>query len=332
MTPKESPNMSTKNPVVTKPACLTPHLEQNGKGKGWLGNPRFNGIPAVPKRDRAQQVITDDERAKATQLLADYRSAKAIRSANDLQTFNEHLERVTLAKQWSEVQLMKKQIAEADHGKFVEADAKMRKLEGDAAAVVKPALSRLVESYDSELVEYSAQRESELLAHDLPIFEDTMKDGREYRHYALWADRVAISLHSCREVARERLQAFSPTDHYSEVEKNSRFAISTLVFLATSEPFTSVGIAITGLSASIKMWSTCIHNSPPTMLTRGETHAELSNHRRAAADFLGQYLNDSSFLHPGQATASRGKAVHNQIRHSRTAAIRPSQRSVQPFL
>jgi hypothetical protein len=110
----------------------------------------------------------------------------------------------------------------------------MRQLEAEAAGIIKRALPRLVESFDSELVEYSAQRESELLSFNLPLFEDTMKDGQPRRHWTLWDDRIATSLHACREVARERLQSM---DHpgYTAVENNSRFAINTLIFLCTDE-------------------------------------------------------------------------------------------------
>jgi hypothetical protein len=157
-----------------------------------------------------------------------------VRQENDLAGYNEDLDRVQRAKQWDQVQLTKAKIASCDHGKFVTAENTLLRLESEAAGIIKQALSRLIESFDSELIQYSAQRESELLAFDLPLFIDDMKDGKERRHWVLWDDKIATSLQSCREVSRNRLQAFNHPN-YRTAENNSRFAISTLVFLCTDE-------------------------------------------------------------------------------------------------
>src|SRR5262245_51678291 len=53
----------------TKQTSQTPFIERNGDAKHWLGNPRWSRIPAIPERKRAQEVISDVEKAKAATLL-----------------------------------------------------------------------------------------------------------------------------------------------------------------------------------------------------------------------------------------------------------------------
>jgi hypothetical protein len=225
--------MPTKT-LITQPSCVTPFVEKNGDNSHCLGNPRFDKIPSFPRRDRCQQVVTEDERTKAAELLKD-RAAKETRQQNDLESFNADLARFERDRQWPLVQQTKAVIAACDHDKFIASEFAMRRLEAAAATTVKAILVRLIESFDSELVEYAARREAELQACDLRLFEDEMKDGRERRHYALWDDCVATSYHSCREVCRMRLQAFD-REKYSTVENNGDFGIPSLIFLATAEP------------------------------------------------------------------------------------------------
>lgn len=137
--------MPTKT-LITQPSCVTPFVEKNGDNSHCLGNPRFDKIPSFPR---------------------------------DLESFNADLARFERDRQWPLVQQTKAVIAACDHDKFIASEFAMRRLEAAAATTVKAILVRLIESFDSELVEYAARREAELQACDLPLFEDDMKDGAQ---------------------------------------------------------------------------------------------------------------------------------------------------------
>ena len=81
--------MTTKTlekPATKKPAAKaqTPFVEQSGKGRGCLGNPRWQTPPSFPSRDRCQRDVTKEERAAGELIVKEYREQEAIARDNDL--------------------------------------------------------------------------------------------------------------------------------------------------------------------------------------------------------------------------------------------------------
>src|SRR5262245_1671435 len=92
-----------------KQTSQTPFLEQNGDPRHWLGNPRWSRIPAIPERKRAQEVISDVERAKAATLLQEFRKQEAIRAANDITGKRLQLAGIESAGQFPQAEELKRE-------------------------------------------------------------------------------------------------------------------------------------------------------------------------------------------------------------------------------
>jgi hypothetical protein len=156
----------------------------------------------------------EDERSEAKEILLKYRTACAIKAENDLQAAHEELGTAERARQFDAMQEARKKIDKCDHKAFLDASATARVLEAQAAKVVKPILDRLIESFDDELTLCASQRETDLLAHCLPLYTDDMRNGvpLEIGTYGLTLFapsymRIARSLETCGR----NLTATAPT-------------------------------------------------------------------------------------------------------------------------
>jgi hypothetical protein len=222
--------------LEAKSQSQTPFTERNGDSHHWLGNPRWSKIPAIPKRQRAQEVISDVDRAKAATLLAEFRKQEEIRAANDITGKRDHLAGLERARQFPAGEELKKEIATCDHAKFLAAEAELLTLTVKATEMVVPALERLIEPYDAELSEFALRREADLNRLDLPLYHDSMRNGLSYRHWTLWNDDACTLLHSCRDVTRNLLQKLvDGAPHHTMHEIRAQYSIVTLQFLFTDE-------------------------------------------------------------------------------------------------
>lgn len=238
----------THRPIEAAVLCKTPFLERNGDNHHCLGNPRWSSPPAIPSRQRAQEVVDDIERVKAESILAEYQRQSAHKALHDIQSRREAIERLELGKDFAGAESIRREIAKCNHAEYMASNAALQELEADAAELVVPILERLVESFDSELNSYALQREDDLRRFAIPLSreETTVEwsslssvghaviNGEQRVVYELWSDRGCTILHSNREVVRNLLQKFTNgLGSYSHQEVLSMFAISTLAFLCT---------------------------------------------------------------------------------------------------
>ena len=237
---------SVEGPVI----CRTPFLEKNGDNRHCLGNPRWSSPPAIPSRQRAQEVVDDIERVKAESVLSEYRRQEAVKALHDIQSRREAIERLELGRDYAGAEAVRREIAKCDHQEFLVAQSALQELESDAAELVVPILERLIESFDAELNAYALQREDDLRRFAIPLSRtETVENwsslssagekfisGQENVVYELWSDAGCTVLHSNREVCRNLLHKFiKGMGSYSMAEVRSMFAISTLTFLCTEE-------------------------------------------------------------------------------------------------
>ena len=239
--PKESAVVEPKSP-----RCVTPW----SIGRAWP-------VPAFPKRPRVQQVVTDDEREAAAELLATYREAERERDANDLGARATEIRSIEAARTITgemalRIEELRQQMKGCDHQVYLSALSKLRELEEDAAELVKPILEHCVESFDDQLNAMSCEREAALDMMGIPLYQDTrafslinvaaMTINAPDRNWELHQNKELTFLHSMREVCRHIRECFNG-------ERNRRGelaepmaetyrirAIPTLIHLCTDEP------------------------------------------------------------------------------------------------
>ena len=109
----------THRPIEAAVLCKTPFLERNGDNHHCLGNPRWSSPPAIPSRQRAQEVVDDIERVKAESILAEYQRQSAHKALHDIQSRREAIERLELGKDFAGAESIRREIAKCNHAEYV---------------------------------------------------------------------------------------------------------------------------------------------------------------------------------------------------------------------
>jgi hypothetical protein len=165
---------------VTK--CKTPF---NG-----CGNWQWNHVPTggIATRERCQSVATEDERQEAVRLVQEYRAQEKIAADNDIEGRQQNFERPFHGgAKGINAEMLRRELTKCDHDAFLAAQAELAKLRGDALALIKPFLKRLVASLDASALEAEKRIETE----GFPIFSGeswTLHDDGVCQ--ALWFRRV----------------------------------------------------------------------------------------------------------------------------------------------
>ena len=124
-----------------------------------------------------------------------YRSPEAIARTHDIESMSLDLDRMgRISKNAHDGvpgEMLRRQIREADHGKWEEAEAEKAKLRSEALALIKPYLKRLVTSLDESLNASALEAEKRIETEGFPICSGeswTLHDDGICQ--ALWFRRV----------------------------------------------------------------------------------------------------------------------------------------------
>jgi hypothetical protein len=208
----------TKTQTQSSPKCETPFA-----APVW----EWNRIPTagIPTRIRAQSVVTANEAKAGAELIGAYRLQERIATDNDIEGRQLWLDREQRVRMVTgvEMQKMRAEMASCDHGKFLDAQEKLRELRETAFRLVEPIFRRLIQSYDSELIETARDAEHRLDKAGLPI--------RNGNSWLLHSDVTSLALWSCRHAAERT---------YAEIQTH-RDGIGCVQYFCTDEsgvPFT----------------------------------------------------------------------------------------------
>lgn len=206
-------------------------------------------IPYHPRRERCQEVVTEQERADAAEILADLRANEAKARDNDIAGRTQEIKNLEAAGRpdgFITAQKLRKEVLECEHEAFLVATAEIRERQEEAAAIVTTILSRLVDSFTEELNALLLAREADLLRLDFPIVEERMPEGnvfkdgslggRPSKHWVLLTQKEVVAIHSCLGLAKHLLAKFvSGENGYTRQEIVASRAIEALKFFCTSE-------------------------------------------------------------------------------------------------
>jgi hypothetical protein len=197
--------------TITKPRAETPFGAPN-----WA----FNQIPLAgePTRQRCQSVVADDEATTGTELVAFYRIQEVIATDNHIEAKTERLNQSYRIRTMNGVEQenLRREIAKANHEKYLAAEAKLDALRREALDLVTPVVKRLVKSLSDELNAAALDAEQRLDKAGLPI-----KSGSAW---TLHSDVICRALWSRRFMAEVLLTELSPGN-----------AIGVVQFFLTSE-------------------------------------------------------------------------------------------------
>jgi hypothetical protein len=164
----------------------------NGSGS-W----NWNHVPTggIPTRERCLSVSTPGEREQAVKLIQAYRAQEAIAKTHDIDSMSKELDVMarTAGSAHGSVpgEMLRRQIRDADHGKYEEAQAELRKLRAEALALITPYLKRLVISLDDSLNESALAAEQRIESEGFGICNgETWTLHTDGVCQALWFRRV----------------------------------------------------------------------------------------------------------------------------------------------
>jgi len=225
----------SKTKTPKSPKCETPFPENN---LPWP-------IPYFPPREKVHEVVTDIERAKASELLSEYRASEESARLNDINGFSETIARCEYEGNHVDAQAARVARDKADHARFLAAQANLQQLRERAADLVIPILARLRDTFAEELNAVALAREAGLTRLGIPLSVE-VRDGASLvptdqglqfpRSWKLSGDEEIRALYAFREVVSNLLSMFqNGWRRQTTGEIRQERAIRTLQFLATDE-------------------------------------------------------------------------------------------------
>jgi hypothetical protein len=217
------------------PTCETPFPENN---LPWP-------CQYYPPREKVHEVVTDIERAKASELLSEYRASEEAARLNDIHGFAQTIARCEFEKNHVDAQAARVARDKADHVRFLAAQANLYQLRERAADLVIPILARLRDTFHEELMATALEREAGLVKLGIPLFVEDRSgaslvpgdQGLQFpRIWKLSSDEEVKARYAFREVASNLLSMFqNGWRGHTNGEIRQERAIRTLQFLATDE-------------------------------------------------------------------------------------------------
>jgi hypothetical protein len=151
------------------------------------GSWQWNHVP-IGGFERCLSVASEPERQQAVKLVQQYRSQESM--AKELDQFARTSQN---AHGGVPGEMLRRQIREADHGKYEEAQAELAKLRGEALALITPYLKRLVTSLDESLNASALEAEKRIESEGFPILNgETWTLHNDGVCQALWFRRVKV--------------------------------------------------------------------------------------------------------------------------------------------
>jgi hypothetical protein len=205
-------------------------------------------ISHFPARERIHELVSDIERAKADELISEYRASEESARLNDLHAFGETIARCEREGTFVEAQAARQGRDKADHEKFLKAQDNLRQLRERASDQILPILARLLDTFTEELDAAAIEREASLMQLGIPLFVEVpsanlvIRPGHEPQFTRSWKlpQEEEIKARFCfREVTRHLLTMFRDgTGRVTAGEVRQARGVVTLQFLATDEPVT----------------------------------------------------------------------------------------------
>jgi hypothetical protein len=168
----------------------------------------WNHVPqaGIPARPRCQSIVSDSDRAAGVKLIEEYRAQEAIAIANDIEGRQKELTQCKGVP----AELLKREISNCDHGKWLAAQDRLAGLRREAFELVKPIFKRLVKSLSDELDEAALATEGRLnkagIALQAPDHLDSA--GRHTEgEWALHDDMLCKALWSQRNIVEKTFGA-----------------------------------------------------------------------------------------------------------------------------
>jgi len=192
---------------------------QSPKAKTPFRTPTWawNFVPAQgqPARYRCWAVVSDDEAKAGQQLIAKYREAEQIAADHDIGGKQGIIDANAIRRTHSAVELeeIRREITKADHGKHLEALAKLGKLRRAASELASTIFQRLIETLDIELNEAAFEAEARLNKIGLPIRGPSHLDSAGKHTEGAWMlhnDSICQALWSQRHVVEKTFAALCP--------------------------------------------------------------------------------------------------------------------------
>ena len=171
------------------PKAKTPF---NGSGS-W----QWNHVPigGFPTRERCLSVASEPERQQAVKIIQAYRAQEAIAKTHDIDSMAKELDQFARTSKNAHGgvpgEMLRRQIREADHGEYEEAQAELAKLRGEALALITPYLKQLIASLDESLNASALEAEKRIEDEGFPILNgETWTLHNDGVCQALWFRRV----------------------------------------------------------------------------------------------------------------------------------------------
>jgi hypothetical protein len=183
----------------------------------WQWN--FVAVGGFAPRERCQSVSTPGEREAAVRLVKAVRDAEAISALNDIDSRQRELDRPLGRVKGVGAELLRREMSACDHDAFLAAQAELAKLRGEALALIKPFLKRLVASFDEALNASAIEAEQRIKAEGIPLIIGNA--------WTLHSDGVCLTLWFRRVKASKLL---------SEITADT--AVGAVQFFLTSEEHT----------------------------------------------------------------------------------------------
>jgi hypothetical protein len=177
----------------------------------------WNFVPAQgqPARSRCQAVVSLDEVKAGQQLIAKYREAEKIAADHDIGGKQGIIDANVIHRTHSAVELeeIRREITKADHGKYLEAQAKLGELRRAAYELASTIFRKLTETVDRELNEAAVEAEARLNKIGIPIQGPAHLDSAGKHTEGPWMlhnDSICQALWSQRFIAEKTFAGLTP--------------------------------------------------------------------------------------------------------------------------
>ena len=183
-------------PTATKTSpsrkCETPF----GKPK-WA----WNHVPlcGTPTRERCRSVVSQEEAKAGSELISEYRRWESVAAKNDIDSRQQWLDKEGRQRTVSgvEIETLRREMAAADHAKFLEAQDKLQELRKKALELAEQLFKRLAKDLNEQLHETTVGAEQRLAEAGLPL---KVSDA-----WVLHDDSLCKALWSCRHITERTL-------------------------------------------------------------------------------------------------------------------------------
>jgi hypothetical protein len=177
--------------------CETPFGKPN-----WA----WNHVPlcGIPTRERCRSIVSQEEAEAGSGLISEYRRWETVAAKNDIDSRQQWLDKEGRQRTVSgvEIETLRREMAAADHSKFLEAQDKLQELRKKALELAEQLFKRLAKDLNEQLHETTVGAEQRLAEAGLPI-----KVGDAW---VLHDDSLSKSLWSCRHIVEKTLSGLSP--------------------------------------------------------------------------------------------------------------------------